>query len=176
MTRENLPVKVDPFRFADSATHLQGVLQVKDMSRLCGSLVSTDGQVEVRIEFGVNEQHIRFLHGHVDTSVKLQCQRCLETFSYAIISSFLLGIVKTDEEAETLPERFEPLVIKGAELILSDILEDELIVNLPLVPMHEASACKVKLPLAAKSGSELPVEKENPFKVIEFLRDKNVKN
>ena len=172
MHKDTLPTKIDPFRFAENAHGLQGVLQIKGMARLCESLSATDGTVDVDILFGIDEQGIKFAKGHLSTRLKLQCQRCLEPFEYEIIGSFMSGIVHTDEEADQLPERYDPLIVKDNSLVISDMIEEELLVSLPIVPMHDLGACKVKLPFASGVEVTTDAEKENPFKVIEKLRTK----
>lgn len=173
MTKEYLPLKVDPFRFADNATRLYGSLPVKNMTRLTSSLLSDEGEVQVNIDFGIDEQGLRYARGHLSTHLALQCQRCMESFNYEIIDDFLLGIVQTEEEAEELPERYDPLIATEPDLLIQDVVEDELIVSLPIVPMHSENDCKVHLPLQAESETASGIEKENPFKVIELLRKRD---
>jgi uncharacterized protein len=173
MSNDNLPLKVDPFRFADHAVSLQGEMLVKDMPRLCSGLKNHAGEVNVHLQFGVDEQGIRFLKGDYEVLLMLECQRCMGTFSYPAKGHFLLGIVEGDDEAVKLPEVYDPVIAKGGILLLLDVIEDELIVSLPLVPMHSASECRVKFPLSIDSTDDLNEEKvENPFKVIESLREK----
>jgi len=169
-TSYSLPNKIDPFRSADHAVNLHGTLLIKDMQRLCGSLSTDEGDVTVSLQFGVNDEGVRYLQGHLETNVMLQCQRCMGSFKYGIISDLLVGIVHTEEEAAELSATYDPVIAKEGMLILSDVIEDELIISLPIVPMHDLPACKVKLPLVASSGSAAEVEKSNPFNVIELLR------
>lgn len=175
MNKDYLPQKVDPFRFADNGISLNGSLLIKDMPRLCSSLFSDEGEVSVDMTFEIDEQNIKYIKGHLATHLTLQCQRCLEPFKYEIISDFLLGIVHTEEEAERLPERFDPLVVVDGALMLSDMIEEELIVSLPIVPMHDPKHCQAHLPFESDSKASAEVEKENPFKVIELLRSKRDK-
>ena len=175
MANEYLPLKIDPFRFADNQSRLQGSLPIKNMPRLLASLASDEGEAEVNIRFGVDEQGIRYLKGHLAAHLTVQCQRCMESYIYEIIGDFKLGILQREEEAISLPESYDPLVIQGAELFISDVIEDELIVSLPIVPMHELSQCKVQLPLVTQSAGLSDIEKDNPFKVIELLRTKRDK-
>ena len=166
-----LPLKVDPFRFADNAYSLSGTLSIKDMPRLSSSLASNEGEVKVDMLFGVDEEGIRYLKGELKTSLMLTCQRCLEAFNYEIISNFMLGIVHTEKEADQLPERCEPLLVPDLSLILSEMIEEELIIGLPIVPMHPIDTCKAKQPLEFYSKDAV-AKKDNPFKIIESLRSK----
>ncbi len=172
MYKDNpLPLKVDPFRFADNALSLSGTLSTKDMPRLLSGLAPQEREVRVDMKFGVDEEGIRYVKGELKTSLMLECQRCLEPFNYEIISSFMLGIVHTEKEADRLPERYDPLLVPDLSLILSDMLEEELIISLPIVPMHPMDACKAKEPIEFHSKDAI-AKKENPFKVIESLRSK----
>ena len=173
MSNNNLPFKVDPYRFADHGVMLQGHVLLKDMHRLRSGLYSDAGEVFLHLQFGVDEQGIRFLKGDYETHLMLQCQRCMGTFPYLAKGSFKLGIVEGDDEAIKLPTVYDPVIAKGGILVLQDVIEDELIVNLPLVPMHSTSECQVKFPLSIDSTDDLNEKKvENPFKVIESLRSK----
>ena len=173
MSKENLlPHKVDPVRFADNGTSLTGKLLVKDMSRLCTSLSNTEGEVTANVIFGVDEQGIRFVRGSFTAALLLQCQRCMKPFDYTISGDFSLGIVQSEEEADELPKGYDPLVVKEDLLAVQDIIEDELIVSLPIVPMHNEKDCKIKLPFAIDSEETSELSRENPFKVIELLRHK----
>jgi uncharacterized protein len=173
MSKENIPIKVDPFRFADNAIRLHGVLQVKDMQRLCGSLHSTEGEVEVNVRFGVDEQGMRYMRGQYTTQLVLQCQRCMEPYAHEMTGEIMSGFVHTEEEADQLPEGYDPQVIKDGILSISEVFEDELIIGLPVVPMHPLKDCKVTLPLVLKSEQVSELERDNPFKVIELLRSKH---
>ncbi len=171
MLKENtLPVQVDPFRFAENATRLQGALFIKDMRRIAPNLYSNEGEAKVQMEFGVDRQGIRFLRGQYTACLTLQCQRCLESFAYKTEGSFLSGFVRTEEEAAKLSKGYDPFIVEEGMLTLRDVFEDELIVNLPIVPMHPVDDCKVKLPLTIETDEKVEVSKENPFKVIEFLK------
>ncbi|MCD6039922.1 MAG: hypothetical protein K0S27_1322 [Gammaproteobacteria bacterium] len=171
MLKENmLPTQIDLFRFANHATSLKGTLHIKEMQRLASSLHTNEGGVDVEIEFGIDRQGIRFLRGQFAVGLTLQCQRCLRPFVYKMESCFLLGVVCSEEEASQLPARYDPLIVKEGMLVIQDVFEDELIVSLPIVPMHQLSDCKIKLPLVAETDETITVGKESPFKVIEFLK------
>jgi uncharacterized protein len=174
MLKENaLPIQVDPFRFAENAIQLQGTLLLKEMRRLVPSLYEDKGEVKVDLRFGVDAQGVRFLRGELAACLVLKCQRCLESFDYNIAGRFMLGMIHTEEEAASLPQQYDPLVVEENTLILQEVIEDELIVSIPIVPMHAIEECKVKLPLDVETDAKVETDKDNPFKVIEFLRSKH---
>lgn len=174
MSKDNLPLQVNPIRFAENGANLRGLVLLKKMERLRPSLMGDEGQVDVTLEFGVDSQKIRYLSGHIATILKLQCQRCMEHFGYELTSDFLFGIVTNEEKVSRLPTNYDPLIVKDNNLILQDMIEEEIIINLPIVPMHEEGSCKVRLPLVIAKDPESTIDtpKENPFKIIESLKVK----
>lgn len=170
MSEKFIPEHIDPFRYAEQNLRLDGVVKIADMQRLSSNLSSNEDVVAVNFQFGKDEQGVTFLKGHLKTQLLLQCQRCMEPFSYEIMSDFVLGIVSTLDEANALPERYEPAMAKDGELALRELIEDELILNLPIIPRHEPEDCKVKLPLI-DSGWEQD-KGDNPFHVLKSLKDK----
>lgn len=77
----------------------------------------------------------------VKGSVKMLCQRCLEPVAVEINSSRLLYLAGSEAEADRLEaaigdEEMEVLVT-GQSLDLAGVVEDEVLLGLPLVPLHE---------------------------------------
>lgn len=167
-----LPQRVDAFRFAENEIRLEGVIPIVDMERLASSLSSDAGQVHVRVQFGKDEQGAPFLRGEYSAHLLLRCQRCMEAFDHEVNGQLLVGIVTSEEEMDRLPKGYDGVIVEDGQLQLRDVIEDDLIVGLPIVPMHSMPDCNVSLPLEIGSGSKPEPEKENPFKVIELLRSK----
>lgn len=173
MSKDYLPTHVNPIRFADNETELHGTMSLSAMSRLGDSLLSNEGNVEVTIRFGLDDQGIRFLQGQLATQLNLQCQRCMESYLFEVNSRFLSGLVTNQKDVAALPANYDPLLVTDADLNVQDMVEEELILSLPIVPMHDENECKIKLPLAASNVTKLPIaEHESPFKVIESLKTK----
>lgn len=170
MSEKNIPEHVDPYRLAEQNLHIDGTLKLIDMHRLAAGLAESSEPVKVSLEFGVDEQKITYMRGHLETTLSLQCQRCMEPYSYEIISDFALGVVTTLEEADALPERYEPAMAKDGQLALRELIEEEIILNLPIIPKHEPEHCKVTMP-TAESG-EAQGKGKNPFHVLESLKHK----
>jgi len=171
MSEKFIPEHIDPFRYAEQNLSLDGTLRIADMPRLSLNVVANGDSVAVHLKFGVDEQKITYLNGHLQTKLTLQCQRCMEPFIYEIISDFVLGIVSTLDEANVLPEQYEPALATEGSLALRELIEDEIILNLPIIPRHEPDECKVKLPLADSGWDQ--GKGENPFHILESLKHKH---
>jgi len=176
MFETRLPVHIDPLRMAETRRLLQGTLALAEMARLGESLQDTQGEVQVSLEFGIDNEGIRFIRGHVQATVSLICQRCLEAMRYPLDSEFLLGLVRSTAEAEKLPSQYEPLVVEDEPLFLRDIIEDELLLALPIVAMHAPEECSADLNVAPQP-EQAQEDKDtgatagnNPFAVLADLK------
>lgn len=171
MSDERLPLHIDPVRLAKSGTHLHGRLALESMARLAPALLSSAGEAEVDMVFGVDKEGRAAISLHLQATVTLACQRCLEPMAYAIDTARQLGVVGSEAQAERLPSQYEPLMVTGEPLFLRDLIEDELILSLPLVPRHSDERCAPALQGDAEETDDMDRNKANPFAVLAGLKD-----
>lgn len=113
----------------------------------------------------------KLLHVFLKGSVQLECQRCLEIFSYPVQVENTLMVVEDEDELidDDDPEALERLV-GSLSFDGFALLEDELILSLPYVARHEQCP---NLPAALQEQSQdtaVAAEKKNPFQVLEQLK------
>ncbi|OGT36992.1 MAG: hypothetical protein A3F12_00940 [Gammaproteobacteria bacterium RIFCSPHIGHO2_12_FULL_38_14] len=170
MSYKFIPEHVDPIRYAEQDLSIQGLVKIAELHRLSALILPSTDDIHVHLQFGVDEQGVIFLKGRLTVKLTLQCQRCMEPFIYEIMPDFTLGIVKTLDEADALPSYYEPVLMEEGRLSLSTLIEDEVILNLPIIAKHELEHCKVKTPLAGIDSTLQEVK--NPFQVLESLKVK----
>lgn len=165
MSKTRLPKQIDPLRLADRHTHLEGYLALAEMTRLASVVHSAAGDAAAVLNFGIDEQGRRYIRGQVTAEVALICQRCMQPFNYKLTSRLALSPVADEAAASTLPDNYEPLIVTGEIVALADLVEDDLILALPLVSIHEPAECAVKM-----ISSKQEAEKANPFAVLRSLK------
>ena len=164
-----LPVLIDPIRLADEGVRLQGELAGTDMTRLRAMALpgSRPAAVEVDLQFERSAPGVRRMHGRIHTAVEMVCQRCLKPLQVEIEAKPLLTLLQPGEVAQVEDEDALPL---EAPVALSEMVEDELLLAMPMVPVHADTNCETK----AKAGAEpVPGRKEHPFAVLQKLKDKS---
>ena len=174
----NLSDKIDPWKLATAGGRLEGEIPLERMSRLTSMVSNTEGQIKVVLKAGINEQGIRFLKGHVDTTVVLSCQRCLEPVQLPLRVDFQLAIIFSESQIPNLPAGYEPLLASEEGMMISELMEDELILALPLVAMHEdVSQCEaLGFVLPGKDTPTGQEERVNPFAALStLLKDSEIK-
>lgn len=143
MTNLPLPHKIDPITLAHKGASLTGTLFLHEMLRVFNQLSLGDGEVQVQFEFGKDLKNFYYIKGHLLTVLTLQCQRCLQPVNYKIESNFCLSPVRNDKEAANLPGDYDPLIMTEKTINILDIVEDELILNLPIAAKHD-TVCSIK--------------------------------
>ena len=115
---------------------LAGDIALESLARLRDLLGSGDGIVAAR--FGFNHSTSRGVTVEIEYQVTLNlvCQRCLEPFRMSLAERSLLALIEPDGAEDFVPEGYEPLVLDEAKLQPLALLEDELIMALPLAPRH----------------------------------------
>lgn len=176
MQKVRIPVMVSPVKSANKKQTFDGVVPVGTLKRFQGLLAETSTQdPEVNVEFGIDEQGLSYFSGSATTQVKLVCQRCNEPFAVDITAQFAYAPVTSQQDAENLPERYEAAEVNEyGEINLHGLIEDELILAMPLVAMHEPEDCRVDRDAMTWGEIEEPSEEdsENPFAVLQELKRK----
>jgi len=101
------------------------------------------------------------------------CQRCMKPMSVQVASEVSLGIVSSDARAAQLPEGFEPLIVEEEPIALARVVEDELILALPIVALHEDQACEPVLEELQAEADKIERQTEaqtNPFAALSELK------
>ena len=118
---------------------------------------------EVEISYDFNGENEALIEGRVITECILPCQRCLEAVEIGIDSVFSIRAVHEPSDArkvdgsdvETDEDRV-PLTEQGVALL--DIVEDEILLACPMIPVHDNASCRAALEIEqdTTSGRQKP--------------------
>ena len=175
MLNDPIPPHVDPRKLADRGTTLQGELLLADLKRLCDPLSDDVGTVQAKFDFERDEQHVVVIHSELDVEVKMVCQRCLELVTLPIHSECTYAVVKEGANTQSLPKGYDVLELGEDPLDLQALIEEELLLALPIVPAHHPEECQQPAGADEPDSSKDEVSRSNPFSVLAQLkRDPNV--
>jgi uncharacterized protein len=167
-----LPESVDAWRMVSARRSFEGTLSIAAMPRLCGMLASDDGTVRFELDFGRDNLGTSYVDVRAQASLTLVCQRTLEPFVLPIVVDNRLGLIKLERDEAGLPRDCEPLLVaEDGRLNPVDVIEDELLLALPLVPVNPDSSLPDEVtghePEEDFAGEGHP---ENPFAVLRELK------
>ncbi len=148
-----------------------------DLPRLSEAGGREGSSIEANFQFAHFENRPA-VSGELHGAVVLTCQRCMQPVSIEVDDSFQVLIV--EEERDDEPGGYEPVVAKPSRLDLRWLAEEQVLLALPLVPMHENEDCAENTAPAAaeESASDEAAEEEEqavtqqPFRNLRELMRK----
>ena len=169
----HLPATIDPIQLAERGARLTGTLPLKGMSRLTQNCLDDSGHVFVDLAFERGQgKDVFLMHGTLRANLRLMCQRCLEAMDLALEASPWFILARSEKDQDMLGD--EPdILVADKPLSLSSMAEDELLLALPMVPMHELSQCPARSHVATGTEHGLKQAEEDgksPFSVLSKLK------
>lgn len=165
---KDLPTLVDPLRLAQEKCTLRGQIAIEQFARVLDSLCGTQGEVAFEWRFTtINEQPI--IEGWVNAPLQMVCQRCLQPMTYYLGTSVSLAILTEGQNDDNLPAGYEALIVSETPVSLLALVEDEIILALPVAVMHdECPTNNYCLPVDSDKGV---IKQHNPFQVLKRLKN-----
>ena len=139
------------------------------MPRLAADLAAKDGGAEFDLEFGKDDLGIAFLHVRASAALPLTCQRTLDVFDLPVEIDTRLGLITREEDEAGLPPGYEPLLLSDSSLRLADVIEDELILAIPVVPVKPGTQA-VEQAWGGDAVEETAETRPNPFAALKRIK------
>ncbi len=171
------PQHLDVVAFARDGLRLQGEGALANWPRLAeeqyGDTLAT-GQVQWQLQgrtvaqSGAPDQ--LWLDLQASLMLPMQCQRCLTPVLEAVQAERSFLFVADEAAAQALDDEVEDdVLVISRDFDALALVEDELILSMPLVPLHEV--CPETLPMSvADPAFEAAGERPNPFGVLASLK------
>ncbi|MBB1471510.1 MULTISPECIES: YceD family protein [unclassified Luteimonas] len=143
----DVPEVLDAWRMVAARREFAGRLPLSALARLADTLVDAEGDVSFSLGFDRDELQVPFVELRIDAELPLLCQRTLQRFLFPVSLVQRLGLLRaSDDESESeaaeaaLPEGYEALLVADDGLVRpAELVEDELILAVPVVPMAPGS-------------------------------------
>jgi uncharacterized protein len=126
----------DLMALADRGVALEGSIPLARLGRLGEFLRASDGDVTARVELSRSHDDGLKLQLQYRARLELTCQRCLERMVHEVDERVDFAVAETEDSLAVLPKGTELIALAGDRFMPATLLEDELIVSLPLVPRH----------------------------------------
>ena len=156
----------DAQKLASTGRIVEGRIALNDSDRLSGLVVDPFGQVDYRLSFFFDMVQRPCVKLSLSGSARLICQRSMEGFDFPIRSETQLGFIASEEEESALMPDFDPILITPATISFTGIVEDELILAIPQVPVNPALT---KTDPGPGIWQAKPPEKSSPFANLSSL-------
>jgi uncharacterized protein len=115
---------------------LSGEAEFSKLQRLASLVHSGDGSVRATLRFSHRRDGWLGAELTYQASVSLICQRCLEPFRHEWTNRVNTVLADAAALPANVPEGYEPFELEEGRLLPAQLIEDELIISIPIVPKH----------------------------------------
>ena len=153
------PILINNLEFAQKNLKISGDLNPKDCVRLLESISQSDlnsASIKYTLKGHAKKMHLPSLSLQVESKLPVLCQRCLETMQIDLNLEFEYLISENNPSETEEGDEIDWLEL-SQHMNLTELIEDELLIAMPIAPLHEANCIKSTM----QSG-----EKPNPFAVL----------
>ena len=156
---------IDSVDFALNGQEISGEVPVAEIPRLLDALENPQGILSYMVRGGMDSRGDPLLEVRIEGQCQLRCQRCLHAMDYVIgIETRLL--LRDQESLDALGDEEDEecdSILADKHLDVLNLLEDEILLSLPIAPKHEAGACRMAY---GESGRK----EEHPFAALAKLK------
>ena len=165
MFSDVLPELLNANRFIDAQEAGSAVLEARHFARFAeAATLQAGGQITLtgrRDPYGP-----RVIEGHLTCDATVTCQRCLQPMVVELSGEICWGLVFAESEMESLDKAYDPILVMEGQIRLREAVEDELMLLLPMMPMHSACDSGWK-----PDETVSQTERESPFAVLSKLKN-----
>ncbi len=157
---------IDSLDFARNGQKISGEVPIAELPRLLDVLEDSRGVLSYTVRGGLDNLGGYWLDISVVGRCRLRCQRCLNGLDHAVqLDSRLLlrdqaGLDELGNDEDELDS-----ILADTQLDVLDLLEEEILLSLPIAPKHELGACQV-----ADGDGDAYNKKLQPFAVLAKLK------
>ena len=162
---KSLPEQLKLFKFAKKEVCLSGLYQISDFPKISEIASNKKENVSVDLSFYLNNNKTPCVDGIIELDIVLACQRCLDDLFIGLKINFNLAFIRHNQESEEIDSLYEIYVIEEEELATHDLISDEILLSIPMVPTHDYDCIK-------EISKQETVERksENPFAILKKIK------
>ena len=156
-------MKIDLFEFARLGDKASGRLALADMPRV--DTPDRSGSLAWKAEIGSGGRRgLPQFDVEIDGAIELVCQRCLQAMKHAVAIRSHFLVAQSEEEAAAFDDDDAiDAIVGAADFDLDALIEDELILSLPIAPRHEVCPDE-------ENRRSIADEKPSPFAALAGFR------
>ncbi len=133
----DLPQYINPVKAAQAQEKISAKVVLSKLGRLKDRVLNLDNDVAVNMVFYKDMDNYTVIDIKLNAELSLTCQRCMQPMEFAFASEGLLSPVTSDQAAKQLPGQYDPVIVVDNKIDLWELVEEEILLNLPLMLMHE---------------------------------------
>jgi uncharacterized protein len=128
-------------RLADGGADVDFAVPLAELSGLRSKRASVAGNVRGRVNFK-REASVAVAQLAVSGVATLECQRCMRPMQVPVDTVVRVGLIASEADVGRVPADLEPMLAPGGRISIGDLITEEMLLTLPIVPLHgEGEEC-----------------------------------
>ena len=167
LPNSQVPESVDAWRMVAAQREFAGRIPLAAMTRLRDSLLEPEGDARYVLAFGTDALKLPFAELRIEADLPLECQSSLQRFVLPVRLVQRLGLIREEADEAALPEEYEALLVEADGMLKpAELVEDELILAMPVVPVSpDAEVVEREFVPSAEETAQA-----NPFAALAGLK------
>ena len=158
-----LPEYCDPGLLAARGERLRGVVPADLLPRFQGAIEHAGAPVRVSLDFRRERRALAGVDGRLQAPVRLTCQRCLKPLELLLETRIDVILIRAQDEDAATEQGREVIPVPTERLDLHAMIEDELILSLPMHALHPEGSCVAP---ATPAPGVFAARRRNPFAAL----------
>ena len=176
MSEGQLPAYVDTRRAFLQEAEVSGSVALERLPRFREMLAGDGAKIVATLRFTLSDEGQRQITGNISMHGEVPCQRCLEPVGVSLQDDISLILGDYEAAAATLKPDWDPWLFDDYKQQLADIVEEQLILSLPILNFHIDRQCIGNLgyqapEIAGPEGADADEGRANPFSVLKALKE-----
>ncbi|MGX5174049.1 YceD family protein [Aliikangiella sp. IMCC44653] len=163
---------IQPTKLANKNGQIKFNWPIASFERLKELLYSENGQVAIEINAEYDHRRQCLLVTNLVADVTLQCQTSFDPIDYKIERTVTFCAVVAESQFVDVDEEYEPVLMEDGNLDIKQVVEDELILSIPLVANKPIEEIETKMSFGELDEAEIEKAEKaaNPFSVLQNLK------
>ena len=166
----SLPAQIDPRKLALQGAVLEGEIFAADLTRLATAVLAVTSSLKACVQFAKDESGQPVATGTVSVFVDVVCQRCLNPVNIELKADLSLQIIWSEDQISNVAPDREPWIVVDRFADLIAVIEDELLLALPIVNYHNIEDCTGEAFLEKAESISEETDSSSPFSILKQLK------
>lgn len=162
---------LDLTRASHQPVRWAGTISIAALPRLAAAVADIRSQANAELQ-AMHDGGQLTVQGKVEATLLLTCQRCFGNMHLPVKAEFNLAWVRNENEALRLPNLYEPLLSASGRVKIAELIEDELLLALPMVALHALSQeCVTGIRgTSRQTVTDVKATRREPFAALKALK------
>ena len=166
----SLPAQIDPRKLALQGAVLEGVICAADLKRLATAVLAVTSSLKAYVQFSRDESGQPIVTGTASVFVDVVCQRCLDPVNIELKADLSLQIIWSEDQISNVAPDCEPWIVVDRLADLNEVIEDEVLLALPIVNYHHIGECTGDAYLETANSISEETDNNSPFNILKQLK------